>query len=131
MKNSALLLRWFDLTKHCSESEFHHAEEGFAEDTAAHFAATQLAVDKDHGHFCHLESQFVCSEFHFDLEGIPLEADSIEVDSFQYLAAIALESRCCVVDLHAEYCPYIYRSVVGHDYSPYWPVNHADAVAVS
>ena len=72
--------------------QFDDTENGLSKDTAVHFRGTQFPVDEDNRHFHNLETAFVSSEFHFNLEGITFEADTIQVDCLQYLTTVALKA---------------------------------------
>ena len=58
--------------------------------------------------FGYLESALVSSELHFNLEGIALKADGIEVDGLKHFAAIAFESGRGVVDGNARHDAHIF-----------------------
>ena len=72
--------------------QFDNTKNGLSKDTAVHFWGTQFPVDKDNRYFHNLETAFVSSEFHFNLEGITFEADTIQIDCLQYLTTIALKA---------------------------------------
>ena len=48
--------------------------------TAVHFGGAQFAIDEDDRHFLYLEAAFVGGEFHFYLEGVSFEADTVQID---------------------------------------------------
>ena len=75
-----------------------HSEYSLTKDTAVHFGGAQFAIDEDDGYFLYLEAAFVGGEFHFYLEGISFEADTVQIDSVQYLAAVTYKSGCSVMD---------------------------------
>ena len=66
-----------------------NSEHGFSENAAVHLRCSQFAVDKDNRHFLYIRSAFVSGKFHFYLESIPFEADAVQIDGLQYLAAVA------------------------------------------
>ena len=90
-----------NLSKHRGEAQFDNTEEGFTKDTATHLARTQFAVDEDYGYLLNLEALLVGGELHFNLEGITLEADGVEVNRFEHLAAVALKPSRCVMNRNA------------------------------
>lgn len=92
--------------------EFDDAKDGFAEDTSAHLALAQYAVDEDDGYFLYIEAAHLGSKLHLYLEGIALELNLVELHSLQYLATIAHKSRSGVVYLHAGNDANILRCVV-------------------
>ena len=93
-------------------SEPYHTEESFAEDTTAHLAGTQFAVDKDDGHLFNLEAQAERTVLHLNLEGIALEAYLLQVYGFQYLAAIADKAGCLIVQSDANDETYLCAGVI-------------------
>ena len=66
-----------------------HSEYGFTKNTAVHFGGAQFAIDEDDRHFLYLEAAFVGGEFHFYLEGVSFEADTVQIDGLQYPAVVS------------------------------------------
>lgn len=62
------------------------------------FGGAQFAINEDDRHFLYLEATFVGGEFHFYLEGVSFEADTVQIDGLQYPAAVTYKSGCSVVD---------------------------------
>ena len=75
-----------------------HPEHSLTKNTAVHFGGTQFTVDEDDGYFFYLEAAFVGSELHLYLEGVPFEADAVQIDSLQYTAAVTYKSGGSVMD---------------------------------
>ena len=69
--------------------------------------------------------------FHFDLEGVALETDLVQLDRLEHLAAVALESGGGIVHLEAGHEADVGRGVVRHEDAPEGPVDHVHAVAVA
>ncbi len=113
------------------EPEAYDSEEGFGEDSSAHFGDSFYSVDEYDGYFFDFESALVGSEFHLYLEGIAFEADGIEVDGFEYASFVAFESGCCVVDFEACDESDVDGGEVGHKYSAYGPVDYVDSRYIS
>ena len=72
--------------------ESHHSPQSLGEDAATHLAGAQLAIDEDDWHLLDLEATLLSCELHFNLECIALEANGIEVYSFQDSAMVADET---------------------------------------
>ena len=84
-----------------------NSEHGFSENTAVHLGCSQFAVDEDNRHFLYIRSAFVSGEFHFYLESIPFEADAVQIDDLQYLAAVAYKAGGSVMYGQSRDKPYI------------------------
>ena len=67
-----------------------NSEDSFSENATVHLGCSQFAVDEDNRHFLYIRSAFVSGEFHFYLEGVSFEADAVQIDGLQYLAACLL-----------------------------------------
>lgn len=106
-------------------------ENGFTENTAVHLRATQLAVDEDNRHFHHFEPALIGSEFHLYLKGITFEADGIEVDGFQHLAAVALEAGSGIMNRQTGDESHVLGGEIGHQYAPHGPIHHIDTAHVA
>lgn len=107
-----------------THTEFADTEYGLAEDAGIHFARAKLTVDENDWILHNPEAQLICLEFHLDLEGITLEFDSVEIDSFEHLAAVAYESGGAVAQSHACDCAHISRCEIRHQHASHRPVDH-------
>jgi len=114
-----------------ADFESDDAEERFGEDAAGHLAGTELTVDEDDGYFFDTEAYFVGGIFHFDLEGVTLEADLIKFDGLEHMTAVADEAGCGVVYLNAEDEANVFAGEVGHEHASYWPIDDIDAGEVA
>ena len=105
----------------------HDSESGFGEDASGHLARAQLAVDEDDGHFLDAEAAFVGGELHLNLEGVAFEADGVEVNGLEHLAAVADETGGGVVNVQAGDELHVLRGEVGHQHASHGPVDHVHA----
>lgn len=101
-------------------------EHGLAKDAAVHLGSALLAVDEYDWHFLDAEAQFPRGELHLDLESVAFETDFVEVHHLQYLATIANETGCGVVNRNTCDNPHVFRCSVAHKNTLYRPVNHID-----
>lgn len=108
-----------------------NSEHGFSENTAVHLGCSQFAVDEDNRHFLYIRSAFVSGEFHFYLESIPFEADAVQIDGLQYLAAVAYKAGGSVMYGQSRDKPYIFGSEIRHQHTSHRPVYHIHAADVA
>ena len=108
-----------------------NSEHGFSENTAVHLGCSQFAVDEDNRHLLYIRSAFVSGEFHFYLESIPFEADAVQIDGLQYLAAVAYKAGGSVMYGQSRDKPYIFGSEIRHQHTSHRPVYHIHAADVA
>ena len=77
------------------------------------------------------KSGFVGGVFHFNLEGVALETNLVELDGFEYSSLVAFEAGGSVVHLEPCYEPYIFRSEIAHQHSADRPVHHVHSAYVA
>ena len=77
------------------------------------------------------ETAFVSSEFHFNLEGITFEADTIQIDCLQYLTTVALKAGGRIMYRQSGDEAYILGSKIGHQYPSHRPIHYIDATDVA
>ena len=73
-------------------------EYGLPKDAAVHFGSSKFAINKNNRYFCNMETAFVSSKFHFNLESIPFEADIVQVDGFKYFTAVTYKAGSGVMN---------------------------------
>ena len=106
------------------EAQAHHSEERLAEDAATHLAHALAAVDEYNGDLLYAETYLICRELHLYLEGIAAELDLVKLDGLQHTAAVALETRCGVVNLEAGDKPHVLAGEIAHQDTPHGPVDN-------
>src|SRR5947209_1263298 len=89
---SASSSRMSELSAQRSEPELRHARDRFEEDRAAHLRLAGRPVGEADRHLHHLEPCSYRAVRPFDLEGIALGVDRLEIDAFEHLAPVALEA---------------------------------------
>ncbi len=114
-----------------AEFQGYHAPEGFAENSSRHFGCALLAVYKDYRNFLYLESQFVGSVFHLNLEAVAFHPYVVEIYCFKHFAAIAEKTCRAVVNPESQHGADIDRGEIGHKYTPYGPVHYTYSVRVA
>ena len=108
-----------------------NTEKRFGEDTAAHFAGSQHAVDKDNRHFDDFRATLSSRELHFDLEGIAFEADLIQFDCLERVTLIADEAGCSIVNIDTQNETHILAGEITHQHAPHRPVHHIHSCYIS
>src|SRR5689334_1035161 len=73
----------------------------FSYDRFTHLTRPGMAVDKDDRDLLDLESLSPGTEVHFDLEGITVGADIVEIDRLEHSTAKTLKTTCRVLHLDA------------------------------
>ena len=120
-------------SRHTVPTETHHTEERFTEDATRHLADALATIDEDNTYLLDLETNFISSVFHLDLETVALEADLVELDGLQHATLVALEAGCGVVHLEACDEAHVFRGEVTHQHTTDGPVHdiHTTDVAAA
>ena len=108
-----------------------HSEYGFTKNTAVHFGGAQFAINEDDRHFLYLEATFVGGEFHFYLEGVSFEADTVQIDGLQYPAAVTYKSGCSIVDGQPREEAYLFGGKIRHQYTSHGPVHYVHTTHIT
>lgn len=120
-----------EAAEHRTKAQLPDLPRGFPDDGLAHLGPALGALGEDDGHFVNPESFLPGNEVHFDLEGVSIRANTIQVNRFKHLAAEAFEPGRDVLDFQAGDGPRVDPRAVRKDEAGQGPVHDADAADVS